>query len=328
MFRHQWNIKAWRTMWNIFVFPILLPMKLLVAWTHDYPYIWILYLTVYIVQYSTKLNLELQVSGSARWWNGNSEPCKRWGRKYETSSSAFDRSHTFSCNLTKVLWLLKHNHAKSSDTNHSFQCAETFFSFCLRKVQITAYRKKKTCISGQEPVNVGQMYVVYHSRLWSVVIAAVPNHSDSDRLLTSISRGIMTLIPVRGALLWCQPGWTCRRGIGPFKPILSPSIKLLICVGQKSLWHYHFSTPSPHPFSTHTQTHTHKTQFLLYPTILWGLKEPLIGWAVRPSDRSIITVFSWRCAGGVRQAHLPVPMGTGLNPTGYATLKTCLMFFL
>lgn len=79
-------------------------------------------------------------------------------------------------------------------------------------------------------------------------------------------------------------------GNRPFKPISSPSIKLVICVGQKSLCQCHYNAARPHTC----------TPSLLSPTMLRGLKEPLIGWAVHPSDRSIITVFSRRLAGGVK----------------------------
>lgn len=77
-----------------------------------------------------------------------------------------------------------------------------------------------------------------------VLTTTVPFCSAPDRLLTSITRGYndTNTCKRRSALMLEE----LSGGTRPFKPISSPSIKLVICVGQKSLWQCHHSP--------HTQT--------------------------------------------------------------------------
>lgn len=87
------------------------------------------------------------------------------------------------------------------------------------------------------------------TRLLSVLIAAIPACATPDRLFTFIPRRDNDTNPCK----WL-PGRKEAGGTRPFKPISRPSIKLVICVGQKSLWHCHFSGLC---FAlTHTHTHT------------------------------------------------------------------------
>lgn len=58
-----------------------------------------------------------------------------------------------------------------------------YYALCLvNNAWTVQYRKNKA-------VSVGEIHELYLSRLWSVLIAAVPACSAPDRLLTSIPRG-------------------------------------------------------------------------------------------------------------------------------------------
>ena len=103
-----------------------------------------------------------------------------------------------------------------------------------------------SCSCETKAGRVGEMYELNNTMLLSVLIVGVRACSAPDRLFTSIPRGDNDTNTCK----W-QPGRRKAGGTRPFKPISGPSIKLVICVGQKSLWHCHFNGPPP-PAHTHT----------------------------------------------------------------------------